>query len=200
MLARYLRRRLIGGAALVAGLALASFGAMSAMAQATPGASPVASPVATAGHPAHIHSGTCDKLGDVKFPLADVTMPTAAAGTSGLAAAIPVATSVTVVKVTLDQVLAAQHAINVHVSTAQIQDYIACGNIGGTPTDGNLLVGLSELHNSGYSGIGWLHANSDGTTTVSIFLSKGLSAAGAAMGHATGTPTTGATPVATPAS
>src|SRR5215207_1205901 len=27
-------------------------------------------------HPAHIHSGTCDQLGDVVYPLADVTYPT----------------------------------------------------------------------------------------------------------------------------
>ena len=27
-------------------------------------------------HPVHIHSGTCDQLGDVVYPLADVTYPT----------------------------------------------------------------------------------------------------------------------------
>ena len=42
---------------------------------ATPGASPAAGVVAL---PAHIHSGHCDALGDVRFPLDDVTLAPAA--------------------------------------------------------------------------------------------------------------------------
>src|SRR5680860_927105 len=39
-----------------------------------------------AAHPAHIHTGTCDTLGDVVFPLNDVAVPGAATPDAGTAA------------------------------------------------------------------------------------------------------------------
>ena len=64
--------------------------------------------------PAHIHTGTCANLGGVVYPLSNVT-----AGKS-----------TTVVKnVTIDKLLGASHAINVHESAANIAHYVSCGNI-----------------------------------------------------------------------
>jgi hypothetical protein len=148
--------------------------------QATPVASPVAAPP---GHPAHIHSGTCATLGDVVYPLNDVTGSGAPASD-----AIEVEWSVTRVEATLETILATPHAINVHESAENIGTYIACGNVAGTVSGADLFIGLGELNGSGHSGIAWLHDNGDGSTTVSVFVSEGLS----------GGATPGATPVASP--
>jgi ABC-type glycerol-3-phosphate transport system substrate-binding protein len=63
--------------------------------------------------PAHIHTGTCAQLGDVAFPLTNVE------GGS----------SETEVSTSLDDLQAADFAINVHKSEADIGTYVACGDI-----------------------------------------------------------------------
>ncbi len=161
-------------------------------------------------HPAHIHSGTCDTLGEVVYPLNDVTLlgidvapastpvgatPAAVAGTDSTPVAAEavgpgevVAESTTDVEVTLDELLSGEYAINVHESAENIQNYIACGNITGDEVeDGELTIDLMELNDSGFTGTAVLTNNEDGTTTVSVTLIQ------------TGTEVTG-TPAATPSS
>ena len=121
-------------------------------------------------HPAHIHSGSCETLGDVVYPLADVGME-AEGEAVGSSAAIPVDGSVTTVEAPLADIVGAEHAINVHESQENISNYIACGDIGGTMMgESDLSIGLGELNDSGYSGVAWLHDNGDGTTEVRVFL------------------------------
>lgn len=133
-------------------------------------------------HPAHIHNGTCNDLGDVVFPLADVaggTMgtplaemaatPAAQIASTPSAAGELVARGATAVAATLDDLLAAPHAINIHESADAIGTYIACGEISGEPTDGALAVELAELNDSGYTGEATLES-ADGETTVDIRL------------------------------
>ncbi|HEV2067630.1 MAG TPA: hypothetical protein VGR08_12415 [Thermomicrobiales bacterium] len=156
---------------------------------------------AIALHPAHIHSGTCDQLGDVVFPLQDlqaasqVATPEASLGAN--AASTPVASpetdldettaqSATVVEASLDDILAAEHAINVHESPENIQNYIACGDLTGSPTDGQLTIELQELNGSGFVGEAMLTDNDDGTTTVHVSVFPADAG-------------TGGTPAATPA-
>lgn len=138
------------------------------------GATPAADG-AVEGHPAHIHSGTCDNLGDVVYPLNNiVTLDEASPGAEAVASpslavvSTPViaAGQATTVEASLEDLLAAEHAINVHLSPENIDVYIACGNITGTVTDGVLLVDLEELNASGYMGQARLMDNGDGTTTV----------------------------------
>jgi len=132
-----------------------------------------ATPATAAAHPAHIHSGTCDTLGDVVFPLNDVAVADTAATPAATPAAVEsvIATeSATTVEVALDDVLAAEHAINVHLSADEIGTYIACGDITGEPTDGMLTIELLELNGSGYMGEAMLMDNGDGTTDVTIML------------------------------
>ena len=62
------------------------------------------------------------------------------------------------------------HAINVHLSAEEIDVYIACGDVAGTPDGGRLQIDLEELNNSGYQGMAWLMDNGDGTTTVNAVL------------------------------
>jgi plastocyanin len=125
---------------------------------------------ADAPHPAHIHSGTCDNLGDIVAPLSDVTEKTA--GESfGAATALLVKESESDVPLPLGDILSAPHAINIHESAEAIQNYIACGDIGGRVIDGDLVIGLRELNGSGHHGVAVLEGNDDGTG-VTVYLSE----------------------------
>jgi len=177
-------RRFAPLAILFAVLALMAGVAGAAVAQdATPAD---ATPEVPSSHPAHIHSGTCDTLGDVVFPLNDVAhadgMGTPAATmtatpTAGMGEGEVVAQSVTTVEASLDDILAAEHAINVHESPENIDIYIACGDVTGEPTDGMLEIELMELNESGFTGVAMLMDNGDGTTDVTVMLmSSGVTA------------------------
>lgn len=136
-------------------------------------------------HPAHIHSGTCDELGDVVYPLTDLqsaaSIPDPDAtpildlgATPDAAAAIGlvdvVAQSNTVVEVSLEDLLAEDFAINVHESAENIQTYIACGEITGSAEGGELFIELQELNNSNFYGQAELSDQGDGTTIVHVSL------------------------------
>jgi hypothetical protein len=171
-------KRLVAGMTLMASVLVMMatvFGSAAAQETGTPAAS------GNSLHPAHIHAGTCDTLGDVVFPLNDV-------GT-GDSAATPMATpdlalastpdpnaslqSTTMVAAAIDDVMGAEHAINVHLSAEQMDVYIACGDVTGDVTDGVLTVDLQELNGSGVSGQATLTDNGDGTITVEIHLMQG---------------------------
>jgi hypothetical protein len=134
-------------------------------------------PMAQAGdgpHPAHIHSGTCDTLGDVVAPLTDVAVREGEQ--MGMGSGHPVKGSHTNVDMTLDEILSSEHAINVHLSAEEIDTYIACGDITGVvfvdEDDGErqLVIGLGELNDSGHVGIAYLSEDEDGTTEVAVNL------------------------------
>ena len=152
-------------------------------------------------HPAHIHTGTCETLGDVVFPLNDLTAPdmmgTPMAGmdSSPMAGmdAKPmagmgevVAQSTTTVEASLEDILAAEHAINVHESAENIDNYIACGDITGAAYGGHLQIELDELNNSGFQGIAMLMDSGDGTTRIDVML---MHTEGGMMGTPEATPT-----------
>jgi hypothetical protein len=144
--------------------------------------------------PAHIHTGDCVNLGEVVAPLTNLTEPTGnAVGQSDKA--IAAESSFTTVPMTLDQILASPHAVNVHLSAAQIGTYIACGEVGGViDANGALTIGLRELNNSGYTGIAYLAPTADGTgTSVSVFIAKTQTGA---VGGVSASPVAAATPTA----
>ena len=138
-------------------------------------ATPVAGVEADGPHPAHIHAGTCDELGDVVLPLEDVADPAAGGERVGPSTAHPVKISSTVVDLPLEEIIAGGHAINVHLSAEEIGEYIACGDIGGVVvTDyderGELNIGLRELNGSGHVGTAWLGADGDQTNVEVILI------------------------------
>ena len=170
---------LLFAAFLAAGLIV--LGAGNAFAQATP--EPQASPAAGgAAHPAHIHNGTCATLGDVVAPLGDISAAHTNDATPmamdmemvGSAQAIPVLSSITTVDLAFADIIGGDHAINVHESAENIQNYVACGDIGGVMIgESDILFGLAPLNDSGLSGVASLHDNGDGTTTVYVYLTSG---------------------------
>jgi hypothetical protein len=141
-------------------------------------ATPVAQLVAPA-RPAHIHSGNCVELGDVVVPLTDLT-GSVSGGVGQADRAAPAESSLTSVPMTLDAILGADHAINIHLSAERIDTYIACGELGGViDATGALVVGLREESNSGYTGIAFLSPGADGASTdVSVFIAPVFGAAG----------------------
>ena len=161
---------------------LGSVAVLTALALVTPGLA--AQDDEAESHPAHIHGGTCADLGDVVYPLTDITPIGGGTERSGAASAIPVEGSTTVVDTPLQDLIDGDFAINVHLSADEIDTYIACGDIGGVVTtdegeqDPELIIGLGELKNSGYSGIAWLGADGD-QTRVAVYLAEPGSAGGA---------------------
>ena len=152
-------------------LRLASVAALAALAFLTPA---TAAQDDDAPHPAHIHTGTCAELGDVVFPLTDIAP--SEGESSGAPSALPVKVSDTVIDAPLQEIVDGGHAINVHLSADEIGTYIACGDIGGVVSvetlaylEGDLVVGLGELNDSGHTGVAWLGALGD-QTIVAIYL------------------------------
>jgi plastocyanin len=157
---RTARKRL--GLSLVAGLAAISFsfGAVSAQ-------TPMADQVS---HPAHIHDGGCPTPGDVVYPLNNLT------GSGGAS------TSTSTADTTIDDLLAAPHAIVVHESDENIGNYLVCGDVVGTPeADGTLIVGLAALGDNTAEGVAYLSAGTDGGINVTVYLNDDASVTGMAM-------------------
>jgi plastocyanin len=180
------------------GVSLATaLGVVVALTAVSLGVAPVSAQDAT-GHPAHIHTGNCDTLGDVVYPLSDVGPGVTKDGkaekagdTVGATQDIyPVEVSVTTVDAKLAAIADGNHALNVHESKDQIQNYIACGNIGGTMYGSSLTIGLEQRNNSGYTGVAILTAKGS-KTVVTVYLSEGL--AGEAAPSAQATPASGST-------
>lgn len=128
-----------------------------------------ATPVADA-HPVHIHQGTCDNLDPAPLHvLNDITPPeTVAEG------ATIVEISVTTVDAPLADIANGEHSINAHESADNIQNYIACGEIGTLASGDQIAIGLRELNGSGYSGVAVLQAAGE-QTEVTLYLAQGLS-------------------------
>ena len=150
---------------LAAAMALAALALLVPVSSAqTPEAGP-----AGAVHPVHIHSGTCAELGDVVVPLADVAAP-AEEMLEGPATAHEVKVSQTIVDMPLQEIIDGGHAVNAHLSAEEIDVYIACGDIGGviTTDEGGrqeMMIGLAEMNDSGYTGTVWIGPSADGAQT-----------------------------------
>lgn len=135
-------------------------------------------PTAPPAHPAHIHPGSCDNLGDIAYPLNDLVPP--AEGETISHAGLTEIDSVSTTTIELPQkphgdfehFVAGGHSINVHASAEDMGMYIACGDIAGRGNGQQFQLELHELNGSGYLGYATLTDNHDGTMTVSIVLGR----------------------------
>jgi len=175
--------------ALVVVVAMLALGTTSALAQdATPTAG------TEAPHPVHIHSGTCDALGDVVYPLSDIDTynvtnsfsfgPAATPETDAMATPQPsisatrttaVLYSFTHIDANIADLVDGGFAINAHESAENIQNYIACGNIppcthAACAAVTGVAIELAPQNDSGYFGVAKVDADPNGGTNVSIFL------------------------------
>ena len=157
------------GALLVGGLSLTGLGVSLAQEPEIP------------AHPAHIHQGTCDNLNPAPLhPLSMVSVLQNESDEEGantpkgvLTAGRVLLSSTEGVEMSMEDILAGAHSINIHLSEAEIDTYIACGEIGGVTVEGDLYIGLRAIEDSGYSGIARLSEDGD-STNVDIFLTEPL--------------------------
>lgn len=157
------------------------------------------------GRPTHIHDGSCDRLGEVAYPLNPIgagvmtgaamdDVPAMAIGDAvGAPTALPVEIGQIMLDATIAEIVAAPRAVNVQISETEYGTYIACGDVGGTLNGETLAFGLHELDGSGFSGIAVLQGTDDGTL-VTLYLGQGLTGAGSAATPTAdvGTPAAGA--------
>jgi hypothetical protein len=149
---------------------VAAVAALAALTLLVPTGSAQTPEAATGGaaHPVHVHSGTCAELGDVVYPLNDLTVPEG--DHTGPDSAVLVTLSENIVDAPLQEIIDGGHAINVHLSNEEIGTYIACGDIGGVITTDaggrqEMMIGLAEQNDSGYAGTVWIGPSEDGTQT-----------------------------------
>ena len=129
-------------------------------------------------HPAHLHDGTCEAPGEVVAPLSNIGsdfvlygQPAEDIQPVGLESGIDVISSATTIEMPLSTFLESEHVLMVHESEQNIQNYVACGDVGGSLIHGSdLQFEIQPLNDSGLSGIAWLFDNGDGTTTAYVFL------------------------------
>ena len=131
-------------------------------------------------HPAGIYVGSCPVPGNLLVSLWDASPNFLVDGEADAGAAVgsqsgfPVEGSVTVVEVPLADLVATEHAILVHRSQAEMDDYLVCGDIGGVMLGADELpVALAPVGLSPWSGIALLDDDGNGTTTVSVSIFEG---------------------------
>ena len=174
-------------AALLVAVAMLTLGTAAAFAQdATPTAS------AEPAHPVHIHSGTCDALADVVYPLTDIVTytatnsfsfgPAAPAADSAtpmaevtMSESTPVLFSFTHIDATVADLVTGGFAINAHESMENIQNYIACGTIPACTAPAcaavsGVSIALEPQNDSGYFGVARIDNDAEGGANVSVFL------------------------------
>lgn len=130
--------------------------------------------------PNHIHEGSCDNLDPAPlYVLNDLVLAEGEAQYGGDGSPAVVQSGVTTVDAALADLVAGDFSINVHESADNIENYIACGEIGGVVVPGEaaggetLAIGLRSLNASGQTGIA-VFTGDGAATTVSIYLAHGL--------------------------
>lgn len=196
-----MHRKLVRFGLVVAGVLSVVAGAVPAIAQDVPSVS----------FSARIVAGTCEDSGqETVVQLADLTYGlgeetgTDTAGAAMVMAGSPetvlVATGVTQLEMTAQELTGQPHAVAILASSAGNDgDPIACGVIGGVAPEQNLFFGLPERDDSGYAGISWLNTTDDRALLTLMLTSLAPPAPALAPATATpgaATPTVAASPVA----
>ncbi len=133
--------------------------------------------------PIYIYAGACGELGEVAWPLNNLTSPDGSAAGSDDADRTEYSFTSNV-PLTIDALLAGSFAINIHESSENPDQMLACGNVGGVPDAvGTLVLGLRIQGDLDVTGIAVLSPSpSDlSRTLVSVFIT------GSALGDQTGT-------------
>ncbi len=166
---RFSRAKTILGAALVGCLMVGGAGVVLAQDDAT---------VVGPSRPAHIHVGDCTSfdpnpvapLNNLEPRLNDDAEDNNAQGM--LTASLVVYSESDEIEVNFEDVLATSHSIVVHESQENIQNYIACGDIGGVVVDDMVVIALHPLNDSGFTGIALLNEDGGGEVDVEAFLAE----------------------------
>ena len=136
--------------------------------------------------PAELRGGTCDSLGEVVVPLANLVF--ASGDLQGMTGATPVEQSGTVVQFAIADFLASNHVVVVRESST-VSTVVACGHIGGAMNpDGTLAVGMLGANGSGLSGVAYFTPiDTFSNTLVTVLLVGGSGPETVSATDATGT-------------
>jgi len=136
--------------------------------------------------PAELRGGTCDGLGEVVVPLANLVY--ASGDLQGMTGATPVEQSGTVVQFAIADFLASNHVVVIRESPT-VSTVVACGHIGGALNpDGTLAVGMLGTNGSGLSGIAYFTPiDTFSNTLVTVLLVGGSGPETVSATDATGT-------------
>lgn len=174
-------------------------GALLIAAGAAPGAAHGAD-----GNPARLHTGSCEELGAVAFPLtgvgasvdledAPLATPTAVNADQSTAVAV----SETTIEAPLEAILGSEYAVMVYASDEDMSG-IACGNVGGAMVDDRLVTGLTAFGQPGIAGFALFEPDGEQTVVTILLGQAGDGEEGEhedAVPHdETGTPAAEATP------
>ena len=121
----------------------------------------------TPGLSGAVHEGTCESIAT---PVSDLSPSLLGTGERrGNNEAIPAASSFSTIPLSLDALLADEHVVT---ASEPGGDIVACGDIGGTRTDGGaLIIGLRPAEDSAITGIAYLAPSADASQTdLSLFV------------------------------
>ena len=122
-----------------------------------------------AERPAEIVTGSCDSPGEAIAALTALT--TSEGEAQGQGTAIEAERSYTSIPIAIEVSVAGQTSIRVLLSPEALETEVACGEVGGVPSEGgSLVVKLSPRNDSGFTGIAFLSPEDVGVTGVSLFL------------------------------
>lgn len=150
-----------------------------------------------AERPTRIQAGECGSVGEPLAILTPLAKPEGEA--EGQPTAIEAERSYSSIPLSLESLLTGQTNVTIVFDGAESAVAIACGEIGGVPSEGgSLVVKLSEQNGSGYSGIAFLAPEDGGGTGASIFLAGELTVAETRALAAVATPAADLTPLPEP--
>jgi hypothetical protein len=123
-----------------------------------------------------LYGGSCDEIAKVGyFPLYPVVI--AEGEPVGQSIAIEAETGYRTVDIPLDTIIDEPYVIVARKTLDSQSTIIACGEIGGVnDQDGELVIGLHEMNNSGFTGMARLSYNAEDAekTDVAVYLAAGL--------------------------
>lgn len=158
--------------ALAAIVTLLSFGLVSAFAQ---DATPTPQPGAAQGveYPVAIHAGTCQMpTAEPEFDLSNTIVAgsdVAEAEFIGMTSGPPALVTESTADMSLTDLAGSERVIALHKSADEFETLVACGFIAGMNADGELVITLQPVEDSGVSGVAILTDN-DGKTDVKVYV------------------------------
>lgn len=153
-------------------VSMLSFGMATSFAQE---ATPTAEPGAAEGviYPVAVHEGTCEMpTPEPEFTLNDtivVSSDVAEAELIGDAPGQPALISETSAEVALADLGSAPRVLAIHQSAEEFGTLVACGSISGMLADGEMVITLQPVEQSGVSGIA-IMTEEDGETNFQIYV------------------------------
>lgn len=152
-------------------VSMLSFGMAASFAQGTPTAEPGAAEGVI--YPVAVHEGTCEMpTAEPEFNLNDtivVGSDVAEAELIGEAPGAPALISETTAEIALADLGSSPRVLAIHTSPEEFGTLVACGSISGMLADGELVITLQPVQQSGVSGIA-IMTEEDGQTNFQIYV------------------------------